>query len=479
MMKRPRLYVLILGVPLITFLISIGIQSYLNSNLRENIRKHYPDADPERIASLTVDDLCRNAKSSLGKLCSANAFLKIMQYASIAVGLIGLGLLAVVRLAGLLARENRKLLLTLFKPGLYAVLVALILLILAHGALVVSAIYWSESILIGLLHVKLIALIGIGALVGVYKLGKSSFSLIENARVTVIGRSISKQDAPKLWKLIGQLCEKLGSLKPENVVVGLEPNFFVTEADVICLNRSLKGRTLYCSLSLARILSDEEFASVLGHELGHFRGMDTQYSKKFYPIYRGTLSALETLHKSNKGLASISILPAMAILSYFLECFAVAENRISRIRELAADNCGASVVTPLSLATALVKLHAYSGFWTLVQSSVVENLQKKSVLVNLSKTYSEILATGIDKKIFNDIGKTHIVHPTDTHPPLATRLKALHVTIEDVSDLALNVQPATSAISLFEAAETIEEDISVKYQLIMSETLYNVSAPVG
>ena len=81
MMKRPRLYVLILGVPLITFLISIGIQSYLNSNLRENIRKHYPDADPERIASLTVDDLCRNAKSSLGKLCSSNAFIKIRLFA--------------------------------------------------------------------------------------------------------------------------------------------------------------------------------------------------------------------------------------------------------------------------------------------------------------------------------------------------------------------------------------------------------------
>ena len=111
------------------------------------------------------------------------------------------------------------------------------------------------------------------------------------------------------------------------MVVGLDPNFFVTEARVRCLNGTLSGRTLYCSLPLARILSRAEFDAVIGHELGHFRGQDTQFSQRFYPIYRGTADSLRALGNIGVGGAGLlPLLPAVGVMlrvcsnSTFISC---------------------------------------------------------------------------------------------------------------------------------------------------------------
>jgi hypothetical protein len=61
-------------------------------------------------------------------------------------------------------------------------------------------------------------------------------------------------------------------LMPETVVIGVDPTFFVTEAEVVTLSGRLWGRTLYCSMPLARILTVDELTAIIGHELGHFRG---------------------------------------------------------------------------------------------------------------------------------------------------------------------------------------------------------------
>jgi Zn-dependent protease with chaperone function len=126
----------------------------------------------------------------------------------------------------------------------------------------------------------------------------------------------------------------------------LDPNFFVAEGEVICLSGRLNGRTLYCSLPLCRILSEEEFTSVIGHELGHFKGQDTKFSERFYPIYRGTASSLAALQAAGReGSGSVALLPAIAVLSYFLESLSVAESRLSRDRELAADQTASTVMS--------------------------------------------------------------------------------------------------------------------------------------
>ena len=69
------------------------------------------------------------------------------------------------------------------------------------------------------------------------------------------------------------------------------------------------------------------------HEFGHFKGQDTKFSERFYPIYRGTAASLAALQAAaGEGSGSIPLLPALAVFSCFLECFSIAESRLSRER---------------------------------------------------------------------------------------------------------------------------------------------------
>ncbi len=466
------LFGLILGIPIIAFAVAEGIQAHFNSELRTAIRQHYPDADPQKIASFTVDLLCKDPELSMRELCDTNANINLMRNAAVGSAGAGLALLLIIYLGGCSARNSRKLLLSLFKPGLYLTASMLIILILIYATLAMAAIYYGESALIGRIHVKIIGLIGIGALIGVFALARNAFALIKKAQISVIGTALSRDEAPKLWGKVEQLSDKLGALRPQNIVVGLDPNFFVTEADTLCLSGNLSGRTLYCSLPLCRILSQDEFCSVIGHELGHFKGLDTQYSERFYPIFRGTASSIAALQEAGgEGAAKIALLPAIAVLAYFFECFSVAESRISRIRELAADESGATIASPHSLASALVKVHAFSGVWSDLQQAAAEALQKGKIFVNASKTYAEVVGSSDGKEALKGILETHTPHPTDSHPPLGTRLESLKVTLEKISPVALAVNPADPALNLMESPERKEEELSTAYQMILAKSL--------
>lgn len=242
-------------------------------------------------------------------------------------------------------------LLWVFKPGLFFTALLLIILVPVHAVLAMAAMYYAESAFLGRVPVFLIAAVGFGAVAGVVAITRNVFSLVRNAGTLVIGKIASRNDAPDLWKRVDDIADQLGALRPESLVLGLDPNFFVTEADVTCLTGSCSGRTLYCSLPLMRILSTTEFAAIIGHELGHYKGLDTKFSQEFFPIYRGTADSIAALQETRReGAAVIALLPAIALLSYFLEAFEAAETRISRDRELIADKEGAVATDSRSMA---------------------------------------------------------------------------------------------------------------------------------
>ena len=395
-----------------------------------------------------------------------------MSAGALGAGALGLVLLLAIRVAGSAARNRRRLLLYLFKPGLYLTAVILVVLVLIHAALAIGAIYYGESALIGRIHIGIIAAIGLGALGGVIVIARNMFSLVRKAQTFVIGVNLPHSGAPQLWTRVEEIAQRLGALRPRSIVVGLDPNFFVTEASVICLSGKLSGRTLYCSLPLCRILSSSEFSAVIGHELGHFRGLDTKFSESFYPIYRGTASSIASLQETGgEGSASIALLPAIAILSYFFECFSVAESRISRDRELAADQAGASFTDSATMASALVKVHAFSGLWGGLQSAAADALKEGKAFVNASKTYAEAVVSSAKPDALAGITDATLSHPTDSHPPLGVRLGSLRVTLDQVSMASLAVSPADPAIDLIPESERKEEEISGAYQAILAQRL--------
>lgn len=467
--SRKWLFCMVLAVPLVGFGVSEGIQAYLHSELQFLLRKEYPFVPEYRLAQITIDRLCQDSRSRLRSLCGTNSTLNLISRASIGAAAVGLFLLLFIRLAGGLSRKSRLLLVALFAPGLYITGFLLIGLVLIHAGIAMAAIFYAESILVGRIHAGIVAAIGFGALVGVVALARSTFSLVRKAETFVVGKAIGRGAAPALWNQVEAVAQQLGALAPDNLVVGLDPNFFVTEADVICLNGRLKGRTLYCSLPLCRILSREEVASILGHELGHFEGRDTEFSKRFYPIYRGTTSSIAALQAAGaEGYGALALLPAIALLSYFLECFSVAESHLSRERELAADRAGASVTSPRVIAAALVKLHAFTSVWDELQEAAVKVLRQGKAFVDLSSAYAQMVNLRAHPAALQGLADTHLSHPTDSHPPLSVRLRSLQVEVNDVASEGLAVRPNQPAIMLISDPETLEAELSEAYQLVLA-----------
>lgn len=473
MLKRVMLlFALLMAVPAVGYTVAELVQSQDNNQLRQVMRQEYPGAPQERIDILTVDTLCFEAGPDIEEICSKNTNLHLMRSASFWSALIGIAMLLLIKLAGTVAKTNRTLLLTVFRPGLYVTALVLVGLVLVHAALAIGIIYYGESALVNRVHIGLIGAIGIGAALGAFAILRHTFTILAKAETVVVGSALSRHDAPRLWQAIEDTARRLGALVPDHAVVGLEPNFFVTEATVVCLSGKLTGRTLYCSLPLARILSQEQFVSILGHELGHFKGEDTKFSERFYPIYRGTSSSLEALGQvSGEGAGGLALLPAIAVFGYFLEAFSVAESRISRERELAADQAGASVSSNSAIATALVKLHAFSGVWYHLQDAAVEHLRSGNYFTNASKQFATATAKMADAEALVGIADTHLSHPTDSHPALGARLHSLGVHLSAVAVDALDVSPADSALSFFDNAEEYEEDISVKLQMYIAQQL--------
>ena len=119
MVSRMWLFGLILGIPLIGLAVAEGIQAHFNSEVRSIFRKQYPNADQAAISEITLDRICEKPDAGLSGICGTNANLNRMSAGALGAGVLGLVLLLAIRLAGSAARNRRRLLLYLFKPGLY------------------------------------------------------------------------------------------------------------------------------------------------------------------------------------------------------------------------------------------------------------------------------------------------------------------------------------------------------------------------
>ena len=462
------LLALVLALPLVGFIVSEGVQGNFNSELRSVLREQYPNADEDDIQALTLDIICEDPDVDLPEICTDVAILNLMSDAALVAGVAGILLLAFIKFAGLLAKGSREVLLATFKPGLHITSIVLVTLVVIHASLAIGSLYYL-GVVLGRLPIGLILVLGIGALAGVLALMRNTLGLVGKAQTFVIGLPVTPGQAPSLYERINNIAQKLGALPPSHVVVGLEPNFYVTEATVHCLRGTLNGRTLYCSLPLNRIMSIDEFDAIVAHELSHFKGLDTQFSGEFYPIYRGTADSLESLRES-KGLSVIAVLPAIAVLSYFYKSFSTAESKFSRDRELAADRAGAVATSAQVLASALVKVHAFSPLWSTFQNAAVNALREGKAYTNASTVYASTVSAVSGNEALEGITDTHASHPTDSHPSLAARLESLDVSLESVTSAALRVQPGSPAHELVQDVIAVEEEISSAYQSI----LYNL-----
>ena len=354
-------------------------------------------------------------------------------------------------------------------------LYALAVLVLAQGAIFVGGLYLGEAHYFGQTTLWLILLVAILFAYTVFELFKCAITFGAGGTVHVMGRRLDAAEQPGLHRFVAALADKLGARKPDNLVVGLDPNFFATSAAMRLPTeqRATSGTTLFLSLPLSRLFTREELAAVIGHELGHFRGRDTAYSQRFAPIYAGLGSAIESVSDSDGGAVHWGALPARALLGFMYEVFATSERSIGRERELAADRAATEVAPVHALATSLVKCAMLSSLWDLIRENNVARLNGGLVTRNLSMAFANAVKYDIDHDSLSvsiaEMLEVEIAHPTDTHPAISERLEALDGAPDTITVADLKV-PGESAIRMLEGHREIEEELTALEHRLMVET---------
>ena len=312
------------------------------------------------------------------------------------------------------------------------------------------------------MHFLAIGAVAITGLIASITLLSTAFEMNKEQPMMVFGKKLIPANGDKLVALVNAIASKTNAEKPDNVIVGLEPSFYVTATKIKLAETGevLPGTSMYVSLSFLSILNEDELTAVIGHELGHFKGQDTIYSLKFSPAY----SRLSKSVNSVKD-AGVTSLPALATLGFVFSEFATVEREIGRSRELEADKVGASLNGPLALVTALLKFSLFTSQWNSLRQFNVEKLNEGIIYPNLADLHKDLANIQFENIDFDDVYQAllgvQISHPTDTHPSIKQRMSSLGVDEKAIIKemlLPSNVSLSNYLINANEIAEEITLD---------------------
>jgi heat shock protein HtpX len=164
---------------------------------------------------------------------------------------------------------------------------------------------------------------------------------------------VGESTAPELVRLVRELAQQAGLPMPRVYLMdNPQPNAFAT-------GRNPEHAAVAATTGLLQMLSREEIAGVIAHELAHVRNRDT-LTMTITATIAGAISMLAQFglffggHRDNNGAGLIGTI-AMVILAPIAAL--LVQMAISRTREYAADNLGARISgRPDALASALLKI---------------------------------------------------------------------------------------------------------------------------
>ncbi len=171
---------------------------------------------------------------------------------------------------------------------------------------------------------------------------------------------ISPQDAPRLYDITARLAQRAGIPMPALYVIHEDqPNAFAT-------GRSPARAAVAVNTGLLELMSEQEAAGVIAHELAHIKNRDTLIMTVTATI-AGAIGMLTQFgflfgNRDSQGRQS-PFGPIGMILMVVLAPLAamIVQMAISRSREYEADRVGAEISgDPNALANALLKLEQYA-----------------------------------------------------------------------------------------------------------------------
>ncbi|RYD20170.1 MAG: hypothetical protein EOP88_16125 [Verrucomicrobiaceae bacterium] len=335
--------------------------------------------------------------------------------------------------------------------------------VLGQGALAVSLSFWVTALWFEFYSIKLIGIIAVLAFIGVIAIIKAILSKPDRS-FEQDGETVSEADAPALWNRVREIAGRMGTAPPDHIATGIDASFFVTEHDLTLSGKPLSGRTLFVSLPLLKVLTTEEADSILAHEMAHFSGNDTLWSRRISP-YLGEMGRyLDALY------AAPIARPVFHFLHFFWKLYQYSLGRMSRIREFRADSLGAEITSPAAASNALVKVTAYCQYRNKTESEIMD---KSEIAKNLELSARldhgfPVYLTGFTGS--SDSAFSETTHPFDSHPPLSKRVEALgRIPAEALADPAVHRPVTDSWRNAIATADQIEARLWQEREKLMQD----------
>ncbi|MFN3505227.1 MAG: zinc metalloprotease HtpX [Caldimicrobium sp.] len=218
---------------------------------------------------------------------------------------------------------------------------------------------------------------------------------------------ISKEEDPELHAIVEEVARRAGIPKPQVYIIPTDtPNAFAT-------GRNPENGVVAVTVGLRRLLSREELAGVIAHEIAHIKNRDILIST-IAAVIVGAISYLSQMAQwalvfgggdSEKDrmnpIALIGTLVAIIIVPIAATLIQLA---ISRSREYLADETGAKTIrNPIALAKALEKLEAWN----------------KAYPMNVNPAQAQMF-------IVNPLSGKSLFKLFSTHPPIEERINRLY-----------------------------------------------------
>lgn len=172
-------------------------------------------------------------------------------------------------------------------------------------------------------------------------------------------QKVTEAEAPVLYRIVRRLSQKAGIPMPKVYIIpDMSPNAFAT-------GRSPRHAAVAATEGILQLLTEEELAGVMAHELAHVLHRDILIGTVAATI-AGAISYLAQMaqwamifgggrHDDDEGGSPVASLVMMIVAPIAAMLIQMA---ISRAREYSADEGGARLYgNPLPLANALRKLH--------------------------------------------------------------------------------------------------------------------------
>lgn len=219
-------------------------------------------------------------------------------------------------------------------------------------------------------------------------------------------KPISKEEDPELHAIVEEVARRAGIPKPQVYIIPTEtPNAFAT-------GRNPNNGVVAVTVGLRRLLSREELAGVIAHEIAHIKNRDILIST-IAAVIVGAISYLAQMaqwamifgggrEEDNRNpIALIGTLIAIIIIPIAATLIQLA---ISRSREYLADETGAKIIrNPIALAKALEKLESWN----------------RAYPMNVNPAQAQMY-------IVNPLSGSSLLKLFSTHPPIEERVKRLY-----------------------------------------------------